>query len=119
MLFNGRHFDSLVILSCVRGYRAYGLSLRDLEEMIAERGISVDHATIHHWIVHYGPLLLEQCNQRNRPVGRTWHIGETHIKVRGRWIYFYGAIDSRGDTVELWFSEGPTSLPPNASCARR
>jgi len=54
-MFRGRHFDRSIILLCVRWYLAYGLSLRDLEEMMAERGISVDHATIHRWVIRYSP----------------------------------------------------------------
>ena len=104
-MFKGRHFDRSVILLCVRWYLAYNLSLRNLEEMMAERGISVDHATIHRWTVHYAPLLLEQFNRRKRPVSGRWHIDETYIKVRGQWRYLYRAIDSNGDTVEFWFSE--------------
>jgi putative transposase len=72
---------------------------------MAERGISVDHATIHRWTVHYAPRLLERFNRRKRPVTGRWHIDETYIKVRGRWMYLYRAIDSNGDTVEFWFSE--------------
>jgi transposase-like protein len=104
-VFKGRHFDRSVILLCVRWYLAYNLSLRNLEEMMAERGISVDHATIHRWVTRYSPELLERFNQRKRPVSRNWHIDETYIKVRGRWMYLYRAIDSNGDTVEFWFSE--------------
>jgi len=104
-MFKGRHFDRSVILLCVRWYLAYSLSLRDLEEMMAERGISVDHATIHRWIVRYSPELLEQFNRRKRAVTGRWHMDETYIKVRGRWLYLYRAIDSNGDTVEFWFSE--------------
>ena len=104
-MFKGRHFDRSVILLCVRWYLAYNLSLRNLEEMMAERGISVDHATIHRWTVHCTPLLLEQFNRRKRPVTGRWHIDETYIKVRGEWRYLYRAIDSNGDTVEFWFSE--------------
>jgi putative transposase len=73
--------------------------------MMAERGISVDHATIHRWTIHYAPLLLEQFNRRKRPVTGRWHVDETYIKVRGQWRYLYRAIDSNGDTVEFWFSE--------------
>ncbi|PVE20153.1 IS6 family transposase, partial [Microvirga sp. KLBC 81] len=104
-MFKGRHFDQSVILLCVRWYLAYSLSLRDLEEMMAERGISVDHATIHRWTVHYAPLLLERFDRRKRAVTSRWHVDETYIKVRGRWMYLYRAIDSNGDTVEFWFSE--------------
>jgi transposase-like protein len=104
-VFKGRHFDRSVILLCVRWYLAYNLSLRNLEEMMAERGISVDHATVHRWVVRYSPELLERFNQGKRPVAGKWHIDETYIKVRGRWMYLYRAIDSNGDTVEFWFSE--------------
>ncbi|WP_099514258.1 IS6 family transposase [Microvirga ossetica] len=104
-MFKGRHFDRSVILLCVRWYLAYSLSVRNLEEMMAERGISVDHATVHRWVVHYSPELLERFNRRKRPVTGKWHIDETYIKVRGRWMYLYRAIDSNGDTVEFWFSK--------------
>jgi transposase-like protein len=92
-------------LLCVRWYLAYNLSLRNFEEMMAERGISVDHATIHRWTVRYAPLLLEQFNRRKRPITGHWHVDETYIKVRGRWMYLSRAIDSNGETVEFWFSE--------------
>jgi putative transposase len=104
-VFKGRHFDRSVILLCVRWYLAYSLSLRDLEEMMAERGISVDHATIHRWVVRYSPELLERFNRRKRAVSRKWHVDETYLKVRGQWMYLYRAIDSNGDTVEFWFSK--------------
>jgi transposase-like protein len=104
-VFKGRHFGRSVILQCVRWYLAYNLSLRDLEEMMAERGLSVDHATVHRWMVHYAPLLLEPFHQLKRPVSVKWHIDETYIKVRGQRRYLYRAIDSIGNTVEFWFSE--------------
>src|SRR5215212_5286581 len=104
-MFKGRQFDRSVILLCVRWYLAYSLSLRDLEEMMAKRGISVDHATVGRGVVRYSPELLERFNRRKRPVSRKWHVDETYIKVRGRWMYLYRAIDSNGDTVEFWFSE--------------
>jgi transposase-like protein len=104
-MFKGRHFDRSVILLCIRWYLAYNLSLRNLEEMMAERGISVDHATIHRWVVRYSPELLDRFNRRKRAVTGKWHVDETYIKVRGRWTYLYRAIDSNGDTVEFWFSE--------------
>jgi len=76
-MFKGRHFDRSVILLCVRWYLAYNLSLRNLEEMMAERGITVDHATIHRWTVHYAPLLLERFNKRKQAVTGRWHVDET------------------------------------------
>ncbi|RUV90798.1 IS6 family transposase [Mesorhizobium sp. M1A.F.Ca.IN.022.07.1.1] len=104
-MFKGRQFDQSVILLCVRWYLAYNLSLRDLEEMMAERGITVDHTTIHRWAVRFSPLLLERFNRRKRAVTGKWHVDETYIKVRGQWTYLYRAIDTVGDTVEFWFSE--------------
>jgi putative transposase len=100
-VFKGRHFDCTVILLCVRWYLAYNLSLRNLEEMMAERGIAVDHATVHRWVVRYSPELLERFNRRKRAVTKSWHVDETYIKLRGRWTYLYRAIDSNGDTVNL------------------
>jgi transposase-like protein len=104
-MFAGRHFNRSVILLCVRWYLAYNLSLRDLEELMAERGIHVDHSTIHRWVVRFSPLLLERFNHRKRPVTRKWHVDETYVKVRARWMYLYRAIDSLGETVEFFFSE--------------
>jgi hypothetical protein len=69
-MFKGRHFDQSVILLCVRWYLAYNLSLRDLEEMMAERGLCVDHSTVHRWVIHFSPRLLERfaalCNENRR-----------------------------------------------------
>ncbi|KLK90920.1 integrase [Microvirga vignae] len=103
-MFKSRHFDRTVILLCVRWYLAYNLSLRNLEEMMAERGIKVDHAIIHRWIVRYSHELLNRINSCKRAVNAKWHVDETYIKVRGEWKYLYRAIDSNGDTVEFWFS---------------
>ncbi|MER8772814.1 IS6 family transposase [Mesorhizobium sp. M0909] len=86
-------------------YLAYNLSLRDLEEMMAERGIHVDHSTVHRWVVHFSLELLDRFNRRKRSVTGKWHMDETYIKVRGQWMYLYRAIDSLGDTVEFFFSE--------------
>jgi transposase-like protein len=72
---------------------------------MAERGISVDHATVHRWVVRYSPELLERFNRRKRAVAGKWHVDETYIKVRGQWRYLYRAIDSNDDTVEFWLSE--------------
>lgn len=103
-MFKGRHFDQSIILLCVHWYRAYGLSLRNLKEMMSERGISVDYSTIHHWVGHFSPLILDRFNRRKRFVTGKWHTDETHIQVRGQLMYLYQAIDSVGDTVDFWFS---------------
>jgi transposase-like protein len=83
-MFKGRHFNPSVILLCVRWYLAYNLSLRDLEEMMAERGIAVDHSTVNRWVRHFSPILLAQFNRRKRTVSGKWHMDETYIKVRGQ-----------------------------------
>jgi transposase-like protein len=104
-MFKSRHLDQSVILLCVRWYLAYNLSLRDLEEMMAERGLNVDHSTVHRWVDHFSPQLLERFNQRKRAVTGKWHMDETYIRVRGQWMYLYRALDDVGDTVEFFFSE--------------
>ena len=77
---------------------------------MAERGISVDHATIHRWVFRHKPELLKRFNSRKRPVTVTvsWHVDETYIKFRGRWIHLYHVTDSNGDTVKFWFSGAAT-----------
>jgi transposase-like protein len=81
MMLKGGHFDRSVILLCIRWYLAYNLSSRNLKEMMAERGISVNHTTVHRWTIHYAPLLLEQFSRRKRPVTGRWHIDQTNFKV--------------------------------------
>lgn len=104
-MLNGRHFDRSVTLLCVRWYLAYNLSLRDLEEMMAERGIHVDHSTVHPWVVHFALLLLGRFNRRKHPVTGEWHVDETYVRRRGRWMYLCRAVDSVVGTVEFFFSE--------------
>ncbi|MEN3931787.1 IS6 family transposase [Microvirga sp. W0021] len=104
-MFKYRRFPPSVILLCVRWYLAYCLSLRNLEEMMQERGISVDHATIHRWIIRYAPLIAKAFNSQRKPAGKNWFVDETYIKVGQRWTYLYRAIDDKGQTVEFLFSE--------------
>jgi transposase-like protein len=99
-MFKGRHFDKSVILLCVRWYLAYNLSLRNLKEMMAERGID-----LHRWVICFSPKLLERFNRKKRQVTRKWNLDETYIKVKGEWLYLYRAIDSNRDTVEFYFSK--------------
>ena len=73
-MFKGRHFDRSMILLCVRWYLDHGLSPRDLKEMMAERGIDIDHTTIHRWVVHFSPVLLKQFNRRKRALIARWHL---------------------------------------------
>ena len=109
-MFKGRHYDRSVILLCLRWYLAYGLSLRNLKEMMAERGISVDHFTIHRWVVHFSPWLLKRYNLRKRKVTGKWHMDETYIKVRGQWMYLYRAIDNLARTMPKQMSSRGRTL---------
>ena len=101
MQFSGSHFPKDVILTAVRWYLRYKLSYRDVEELIAERGITVDHSTINRWVVKYSPLLAAKGQQEKRRVGVSWRLDETYIKVRGQWKYLYRAVDKAGDTVDF------------------
>jgi putative transposase len=103
--FKGRHFEKAIILMVVRWYLAYPLSYRDIEEMMKERGISIDHATINRWVIKYAPLLEDTFRTKHkRPTGMSWHMDETYIKNRGEWGFLYRAVDKAGDTVDFMFS---------------
>jgi putative transposase len=100
-VFKRLHYPLDVMLMCVRWYVAYGLSLRNLEEMMAERGIDVDHSTVHRWAIRLLPILEKAFRRRKRPVGKSWRVDETYIKVKGQWKYLYRAVDKGGDTVDF------------------
>jgi transposase-like protein len=95
------HYPLDVMLVCVRWYAAYPLSLRNLEEMMAERGVIVDHATVHRWALKILPVLAAVFRRRKRPVGRSWRMDETYVKVAGQWKYLYRAVDRLGQTVDF------------------
>jgi putative transposase len=95
------HYPLDVILTCVRWYVAYPLSLRHLEEMMSERGISVDHSTVHRWAMKLLPVLEKTFRLHKRTVGKSWRMDETYIKVKGQWKYLYRAVDRDGNTVDF------------------
>ncbi|OYD60060.1 UNVERIFIED_ORG: transposase-like protein [Burkholderia sp. CF145] len=95
------HYPLDVILLCVRWYVAYSLSPRNLEEMMAERGVEVDHSTVHRWVIKLVPLFEKAFRRCKRPVGKSWRMDETYIKVGGQWKYLYRAVDKAGNTVDF------------------
>lgn len=97
------HYPLEVTLLCVRWYRAYSLSLRNLEEMMAERDICVDHSTVHRWVIKVVPLFEKTFRKHKRPVGKSWRVDETYIKVKGSWKYLYRAADKTGNTIDFLF----------------
>ena len=107
--FKGRHFAPDTILLCMRWYCRYALSYRDLEEMMAERHLSVDHTTIYRWVQRYAPE-LERRVQWCKPLQTsTWFVDETYIKVRGEWMYLYRAIGDSGETLDFYLSQTRTT----------
>jgi len=101
MSFKGAHFPQDIILTGVRWYLAYPLSYRHVEELLEERGVEVDHATIQRWVVKYSPQLEAAFHRRKWPVWVSWRMDETYIKVKGQWYYLYRAVDKTGQTIDF------------------
>ncbi|MHB8140078.1 MAG: IS6 family transposase [Vulcanimicrobiaceae bacterium] len=107
-------FPLEVMLVCVRWYVAYPLSLRHLEEMMQERGVTVDHSTIHRWIIKLVPVVEKTFRRRKVGVGTRWRMDETSINVGGHWKYLYRAVDKAGHTVDFL----PTAKRDRAAAQR-
>jgi len=103
-LFKGRHFEAEIIILCVRWYLRFGLSLRNLEELMAERHLHVDHVTIWRWVQEYAPELHRRCRPELRMTNRSWRVDETYLRVAGKWTYLYRAVDSTGATIDFLLS---------------
>src|ERR687884_621067 len=103
--FAGFRFPPEVILVAVRWYLRYGLSYRDVEELLAERGITVDHVTIYRWVQRFTPLLIDAARPCRHAAGNRWFVDETYAKVAGRWVYLYRAIDQFGQVIDVLVSE--------------
>ena len=97
----GMRFPIDIILVCIRWYAAYPLSCRHLEEMMMERGVFVDHSSINRWAIRFLPLLEKVFRKHKLPVGGSWRMDETYIKVIGAWEYLYRAVDKAGKTVDF------------------
>ncbi|CDG87331.1 transposase (fragment) [Xenorhabdus bovienii str. feltiae Florida] len=100
-VFKRLNYPVDIIAQCVRGYLAYALSLRNLEEMMAERGIAVDHSTLFRWVHRWVPLIVKRYRRSKPEVERRWRMDETYIKIKGQWRYLYRAVNSNGNTVEF------------------
>lgn len=103
--FKGSHYPKDVVLFAVFFYVRYAVSYRDLEEIMAERGIAVDHATLNRWVVKYSPLIACEAHRRKSKGSRSWRMDETYIRVKGKWVYLYRAVDKHGKTLDFMLSE--------------
>ena len=103
--FKGSHYPRSVILYAVFFYVRYAVSYRDLEEIMAERGVEVDHATLNRWVIKFSPLIAMEAHKRKRKTAVSWRMDETYIKVKGKWTYYYRAIDKFGKTLDFMLSE--------------
>jgi transposase-like protein len=112
--FAGFCFPPDVIVLAVRWYLRFGLSYRDVEELLAERGVEVDHVTVCRWVQRFTPLLAEAARPCRHAVGNRWQMDETYVKVAGRWCYVYRAIDQFGQVIDIF-----VSAQRNGRAARR
>ena len=107
--FTGYRFPAEVILLAVRWYLRFGLSYRDLKEILAERGIDVDHVTLYRWVQHFTPLLVDAARPCRHTVGDRWFVDETYVKVAGAWRYVDRAVDPHGHVIDVYLSRGRDS----------
>ncbi len=104
-IFKWKHFESDIILLCIRWYLKYPLSYRNLVEMMAERSLSISHTTILRWVQQYSPIINRRIRKHLNPTNNSWRVDETYIKIKGQWCYLYRAVDSDGATIDFWISE--------------
>ena len=107
--FAGFRFPPEIIVLAVRWYLRYGLSYRDVEELLGERGIEVDHVTIYRWVQRFTPLLADAAGPCRHTAGDRWFVDETYVKVAGRWRYVYRAVDQFGQIIDVLVSAGAIS----------
>src|SRR5215207_9113953 len=99
--FKGSQFEREILVWGVRWYVAYPISYRQLEEMMSERGVTVDHSTLNRWVIKYAPEVENAFRRRQRLVGRSWRLDETYVKIKGTWAYLYRAVDTEGQTIDF------------------
>src|SRR3712207_1821882 len=102
--FRGYRFPAEIILWAVRWYLQFGISYRDLERMLADRGVSVDHTTLYRWVRRFAPELERRLRRHLRPCRGPWHVDETYLRVDGAWRYLYRAVDGTGQTIDFLLS---------------
>src|SRR5499425_3635344 len=103
-LFKWRQFEPEVILLAVGWYLRFSLSYRDVEELLAERGLRADHVTVWRWVQRYAPELKRRLRQRLKATNDSWRVDETYVRVKGKWVYLYRAVDSTGSTIDFLLS---------------
>src|SRR5215831_862199 len=103
-IFKWRHFAPEVILCAVRWYLRYSLSYREVQELLEERDLRVDHTTIWRWVQCYAPELEQRTRPHLKPTNRSWRVDETYVRIRGHWFYLYRALDSSGATIDFFLS---------------
>jgi len=104
MDFNVSQFPKDLILTSIRWYVSYPLSYRHAEELLRERGTEVDHATVNRWVVKYSPNLESRFRQTKKPIGKSWRMDETYIKIKGQWVHYYRAVDKDNQTINFFLS---------------
>jgi len=103
-LFKWRQFEPEVILLAIGWYVRFSLSYRDVEELLAERGLLVDHVTVWRWVQRYAPEMERRLRSKLKPTNDSWRVDETYVRVKGKWVYLYRALDSNGDTIDFLLS---------------
>ena len=108
-IFKWKHYQSKIITLCVRWYLKYPPSYRNLQEMMAERGLHLNHTTIYRWVIEYSPILNRGLRSHLRKTSDSWRVDETYLKINGKWMYLYHAVNQDGDTIDFWLSQSRDS----------
>ena len=115
----GYRFPRQVIAVAVRWYLRYGLSYRDVEELLAERGIVVDHVTVYRWVQTVTPEFIDAARPARHATGDRWFVDETYVKAAGRWTYLYRAVDQHGQVIDVLVAERRDAAAARASSSAR